>query len=477
MALLFYVFFVILTLSMDYSAGGKHDMEKQLKKNDIIPLEISGMSHDGNGVGRFQDFVLFVPMTAPGDKILCHVVKVNHSFGYGRVMELLEPSPMRMENDCPAFRQCGGCSWRHIQYQEELRLKQQSVEQNLKKIALFSQPLQPILSCKEERYRNKAQYPIGKDEHGRVIVGFYARRSHRIIPCSDCKLQPEFFTVLCNVVKDWADRHQISVYNEKTGKGLLRHLYLRTAQKTGQTMVCVVATSEKLPHEEELCECLIQAEPSVRTVLINRNLENTNVILGKHNRILFGKGCIEDEICGVRIRISPQAFYQVNRDAAEKMYQLAAEYAQPKDTETLLDLYCGTGTIGLTMAKRVSRLIGVEVIGQAVEDAKDNARRNQIANAEFLCADAGKAAQHLANRGERPDIIVVDPPRKGCDDNTLDAIVKMSPQRLVYISCNSATLARDVAKLEQNGYHFVKGRPVDLFPRTTHVEAVVLLSR
>ncbi len=452
-------------------------MEQKLKKNDVVTIEITGMSHEGNGVGRYQDFVLFVPMTAPGDKILCHVVKVNHSFGYGRIQELLEPSPVRLKNDCIAFQQCGGCSWRHIQYEEERRLKQQMVEQNLKKIASIDTPLEPILSCNERRYRNKAQYPIGKDKNGNTVIGFYAKRSHRIIQCADCKLQPDFFAHLCDAVKNWADRYQIPVYDEKTGKGLLRHLYLRTAQKTGQTMVCLVATSQKVPHEKELCQELIEKEPSVSTILINQNEKNTNVILGKKNRVIYGSGTIEDEICGIRIRISPHAFYQVNRDTAEKMYELASEYAHLNGTETLLDLYCGTGTIGLTMAKKVKRLIGVEVIEQAVEDAKENARRNRIDHAEFLCADAGKAAQHFVSSGIHPDVIVVDPPRKGCDENTLDAIAKMAPERVVYISCNSATLARDVEILTRNGYRFVKGRPVDLFPRTTHVECVALLTK
>ncbi len=452
-------------------------MTRQLQKNEIVELNITGMSHEGNGVGRYEDFVLFVPMTAPGDKILCRVVKVNKSFGYGRVEKLLEASSLRAEDDCPVFKKCGGCSWRHIHYEEELRYKQQLVEQNLKKIASVTIPLEPIVSCGEERYRNKAQYPIGLDENGKMIVGFYAKRSHRIIDCSDCRLQPEFFSALCDVVRNWAEKYKVSAYDEKTGTGLLRHLYLRTAQKTGQTMVCIVATASRLPHVQELCSNLIAAEPSICSIVINVNQKNTNVILGQSYLTLFGTDYIEDEICGIRIRISPHAFYQVNRDAAERMYQLAAEYAKPDKTDTLLDLYCGTGTIGLTMAKMVHRLIGVEVVGQAVEDAKNNAKRNQIDNAIFLCADAGKAAQTLAMQRERPDVVIVDPPRKGCDVNTLDAIVKMGPKRLVYISCNSSTLARDIARLSKNGYRFVKGRPVDLFPRTTHVETCVLLQR
>lgn len=452
-------------------------MTGPLQKNEIIELNITGMSHEGNGVGRYEDFVLFVPMTAPGDRILCRVVKVNKNFGYGRVEQLLEESPLRVADSCPAFRQCGGCSWRHIRYEEELRYKQQLVEQNLKKIAGLNVSLEPILSCGENRYRNKAQYPIGMDETGNVTVGFYAKRSHRVISCPDCSLQPEFFSTLCHVVCDWANKHKVSVYDETTGEGLLRHLYLRTAQKTGQTMVCIVATASRLPHVQELCANLTAAEPSVCSILVNVNRKNTNVILGQSYLALSGTDSIEDEICGIRIRISPHSFYQVNRDAAEKMYELAAEYAQPKRSDLLLDLYCGTGTIGLTMADKVDRLIGVEVVGQAVENAKENAKRNQLTNASFLCADAGQAAQMLAGQGEHPDIIIVDPPRKGCDEQTLGAIVKMAPGRLVYISCNCATLARDIAILTKSGYRFVKGRPVDLFPRTTHVECVALLER
>ena len=447
-----------------------------LNKNDRITLEITSLATDGNGVGRHDGMAVFVPFSAPGDQLEVHIVKVQKTLAYGKIARILSPSPLRQEPACPHFGRCGGCSLQHLQYEEEVRIKTRWVEENLRRIGGIDLPVTGLASPSPLRYRNKAQFPVGMGPDG-PLCGFYAGRSHRIVPCEDCLLQPEVFSGICREILDFVRERGISVYSEETGKGLLRHLYLRRAETTGQIMVCLVVTRPRLPHQEELVRRLQAACPAVSTILLNINDKATNVILGPEQKVLWGSGLLEDSLCGVGVELSPLSFYQVNHDAAQLLYREAARMAQLTGREVLLDLYCGAGTIGLSMASQVSQLIGVEIVPQAVENARRNAREARITNARFLCADAGQAAAQLAAEGLRPDVAVIDPPRKGCDLVTLDALAQLSPDRIVMISCNSATGARDLKLLEERGYRTVEARAVDLFPRTAHVEMAALLQK
>jgi len=342
-------------------------------------------------------------------------------------------------------------------------------------------PVLDILPSPEvDRYRNKVQFPVGVDKNGAPCIGFYAGRTHRIVPCPDCRLQPGVLNEIGNALCAFFAQQGIRPYDEQSGKGLVRHIFLRRGAHSGQIMVCLVCTRAKLPHAEQLCTALREQFPAISTILLNVNAKNTNVILGGENHILYGPGYIEDTLCGVPVRLGPLSFYQVNTLAAERLYGVAAQYAQLTPDDTLLDLYCGMGTIGLSMADQCRELIGVEIVPEAIESAKANAARMGkavAAKSRFFCADAGQAATQLAAEGLHPDIVMLDPPRKGCDEATLSAVVRMAPRRVVYVSCNPATAARDAAWLEKNGYHAEKVQPVDLFPRTKHVETVVLLSK
>jgi len=342
-------------------------------------------------------------------------------------------------------------------------------------------PVLDILPSPEvDRYRNKVQFPVGVDKNGVPCIGFYAGRTHRIVPCPDCKLQPSVLNEIGNALCAFFAQQGIRPYDEQSGKGLVRHIFLRRGAHSGQIMVCLVCTRAKLPHAEQLCTALRGQFPAISTILLNVNAKNTNVILGSENHILYGPGYIEDTLCGVPVRLGPLSFYQVNTLAAERLYGVAAQYAQLTPDDALLDLYCGMGTIGLSMAEQCRELIGVEIVPEAIESAKANAARMGeavAAKSRFFCADAGQAATQLAAEGLHPDIVMLDPPRKGCDEATLSAVVRMAPRRVVYVSCNPATAARDAAWLEQNGYHAEKVQPVDLFPRTKHCECVIALSK
>lgn len=448
-----------------------------VKKNQIIPLHIIAMSSDGTGLGRYENFAVFVPFTAVGDRITAQIVKVSKNYAYGILREITEKSPDRIENDCPAFLRCGGCSYRHISYEAELREKQNAVYHNILKFSGQTPEFSPILpSPVVDGYRNKAQYPVRRGESGEILIGFYAKRSHRIIPCDSCALQPEVFGQIAATVKEWMAENNVQPYEETTGNGTVRHLYLRISGN-GSVMVCLVVNGSGLPKSESFVSAITHRYSSVKSIVLNINRQNSNVILGDTCKTLWGQDFIEDELCGLRFKISPLSFFQVNRLGAENLYRLAAEFADLQGDETLLDLYCGTGTIGLTMAKKARRLIGVEVVPDAVADAKENARKNGIENAEFLCADAAGAAEQLRDRGEHPDVVILDPPRKGSDRQTISAIADMRPQRVVYVSCDSATLARDLSVFAEFGYQAVKVQPVDMFPRTQHVETVCLLQR
>lgn len=453
-----------------------------IKKNQLIDLHITGMTAEGNGVGHVEEngekgLAVFVPLTARGDHIRCRIVKVEKRFAYGIVDEVLVPSADRSENtDCPVFGKCGGCVYRHVTYDAELRYKEQRVKDAFWRLAKLDPPFSPILPSENaDGYRNKAQYPV-QGTADNPIIGFFAPRSHRVIAQRDCALQPPVFAEIVNAVADWISQAGATPYDEKTKSGLLRHIYLREAVKTGQIMVCLVATSGKLPQVPLLLEKL-KAFERIASVCVNVNRRGTNVILGDDTFALYGDTAITDELCGLRFQLSPRSFYQVNHDQAERLYAQAAEAADLKKDDVLLDLYCGTGTIGLSMAHRVKTLIGVEIVSEAVEDARKNAADNGITNARFLCADAAKAAAQLKKEGVRPTVVVIDPPRKGCDSALIDTIADMSPDRVVYVSCDPATLARDCAVFAQHGYRATNVTPVDMFPRTAHVETVVCLNK
>ena len=448
-----------------------------LKKNQIEEAEITAMSSDGNGIAKIDGMVVFVPYTAVGDKLKIRIVKVQKNYSFGIIEEMLQPSPDRVDDHCPIYKKCGGCAFRHISYEAELRHKAEFVQSNLRRLGGLDPVMLPITpSPLVQGYRNKAQYPI-REYDGKIEAGFFAKRSHRVISCASCDLQPAFFEQILEYTKQFLEEYHISAYDEQTGKGKVRHLYIRYGEVSGEVMVCLVVNSERLPHAAEYVEGLLKVCPQVVSVVLNINREQNNVILGQKCITLYGKDTIEDTLCDVRFELSPLSFYQVNRQAAEKLYRLAAEMAQFEGNELLIDLYCGAGTIGLSMASKVRELIGVEIVPDAVENAKENAKRCGVENARFICADAKEAAAQLAAENLHPDVIVVDPPRKGCDLEVLQAIAAMAPKRLVMISCNSASLARDCKELEALGYHLEKAAPVDLFPRTTHVETVVLLSK
>jgi len=453
-----------------------------LQKNQILTLRIERLSSDGSGVAHSADGeAVFVPGTAPGDEARVRIVKDCGRYAFGILDELLTPSPDRIPVDCPVAGPCGGCSLRHLDYAAELRAKQESVLDAFRRIGGLEVPVLDILPSPEvDRYRNKVQFPVGADKNGVPCIGFYAGRTHRIVPCPDCKLQPSMLNEIGNALCAFFARQGIRPYDEQSGKGLVRHIFLRRGAHSGQIMVCLVCTRAKLPHAEQLCTVLRGQFPAISTILLNVNAKNTNVILGSENHILYGPGYIEDTLCGVPVRLGPLSFYQVNTLAAERLYGVAAQYAQLTPDDTLLDLYCGMGTIGLSMAGQCRELIGVEIVPEAIESAKANAARMGeavAAKSRFFCADAGQAATQLAAEGLHPDIVMLDPPRKGCDEATLSAVVRMAPRRVVYVSCNPATAARDAAWLEKNGYHTEKVQPVDLFPRTKHCEAVLLLTK
>lgn len=453
-----------------------------LQKNQILTLRIERLSSDGSGVAHSADGeTVFVPGTAPGDEARVRIVKDCGRYAFGILDELLTPSPDRIPVDCPVAGPCGGCSLRHLDYAAELRAKQESVLDAFRRIGGLEVPVLDILPSPEvDRYRNKVQFPVGVDKNGAPCIGFYAGRTHRIVPCPDCKLQPGVLNEIGNALCAFFAQQGIRPYDEQSGKGLVRHIFLRRGAHSGQIMVCLVCTRAKLPHAEQLCTALREQFPAISTILLNVNAKNTNVILGSENHILYGPGYIEDTLCGVPVRLGPLSFYQVNTLAAERLYGVAAQYAQLTPDDALLDLYCGMGTIGLSMADQCRELIGVEIVPEAIESAKANAARMGeavAAKSRFFCADAGQAATQLAAEGLHPDIVMLDPPRKGCDEATLSAVVRMAPRRVVYVSCNPATAARDAAWLEKNGYHAEKVQPVDLFPRTKHIETVVLLSK
>lgn len=443
-----------------------------VKKNDTVTLTVEALGIHGEGIAHVDGQVVFVAGALPGEVCRALVLKVGKSAAWAKAVEIQTPSPARREPSCPYFPKCGGCQFRHMSYEAELEAKRQRVADALERIGGLSVGVEGIVpSDSEYRYRNKAQLPLGPGPK----IGFFRARSHDVIDVEDCLIQPQPVAALRRALKEWMARYNIPAYDEASHSGLARHLYVRFA--TEGALVCLVVNGDKLPHEKELVEALRQAEPTLAGVVLSINRERTNVILGKDYRTLWGKDYLEDTLCGLTFRLSAASFYQVNHAQAEKLYALAVEWAGLTGKELALDLYCGTGTISLVMAKKAGRVMGCEIVPQAVADARTNARRNGIDNAEFFLGDAAQLAAKLAQEGLRPDVITVDPPRKGLDPSVVEAIAAMAPTRVVYVSCDPATLARDLKELVRRGYEVQRVKAVDMFPRTGHVETVVLLSR
>lgn len=449
----------------------------ELKKNDIINLKIDSCSVNGSGVGRHNGMAIFVPATAVGDEIAAHILKVKKSYAFAKVESVITPSADRIAPECPVYLKCGGCVFSHMSYEAEAKLKAAHVAECFKRIGGVMPEFEPIIAAQsDKRYRNKAQFPVAL-ENGEIKTGFYSPHSHRVVHCPDCLLQPEEFEGILSVFADYIRENNVSVYNETAHRGLLRHIYIRKGSASGEIMVCAVVNGKRLPAEEKLVASLLEKEKAIKSIVVNVNTKDTNVILGDKCRTLWGSDYITDILCGLKFRISPLSFYQVNRNQAERLYNKAAEYAGLTGSETVMDLYCGAGTIGLSMAKNAKEIIGVEIVPEAVEDAKINAEINGITNARFICGDAAKAAEILKNEGVRPDVIILDPPRKGCSPDMIKTAAEMQPDRIVYVSCDPATLARDCGIFADLGYRAVKATPVDLFPRTGHCETATLLVR
>lgn len=460
-----------------------------IKKNDIIELDVVDLNNLGCGVGKTEDGVaVFVKGAVTGDRVLAKIIKVSSSFLVGRLEKIVKSSPYRVNGeglrrkDCAAPASCGGCVYRNIQYEHELELKRDYVKFAFRKAGLPDVTvLDTAHTDRVEGYRNKGQYPV-REVKGRVRAGFFAAKTHDLIPCDKCLLQPDVFGEIVAFVTDFAEKNKIRAYDEETGKGVLRHVYLRIAEKTGQIMVCLVINADKMPCADKFAAEVVERFPSVTSVMLNINKKNTNVILGEKFICIGGVDYIIDELCGLRFKVSAGSFYQVNRDGAEMLYGLARERAGLTGKETVADLYCGAGTIGLSMAKDAARIVGVEIVDEAVECARENAKLNGVENAYFFCGDASDTRGLLATAKDTlgdfcPDVVIIDPPRKGTTKELVDYLDSLGVKKIVYVSCGPDTLARDCAWFAEKGYEIGEVTPVDLFPGTGHVESVVCLTR
>ena len=450
----------------------------EYRKNDIVTLEILDCGTDGEGIGKADGFTVFVKDAVIGDTVTAKIMKAKKNYGYGRLMEILKPSPYRVEPVCPSARQCGGCQLQAVSYEEQKVFKEKKLRGHLERIGGFRDlPMEPMIGMDEPyHYRNKAQFPVGRNKEGRIITGFYAGRTHAIIENRDCALGIPQNKEILDIVIAHMEKYGIAPYDEMTGKGLVRHIFVRYGFFTGELMVCLIINGQDLPHQKELIEKLREI-PGMASISLNINKKRSNVILGDKVKTIWGQEYITDKIGDISYEISPLSFFQVNPKQTWKLYSKALEYADLHGEETVWDLYCGIGTISLFLAQQAKFVRGVEIVPAAIDDAKRNAQINNIENVEFF---VGKAEEVLPREYEKngvyADVIVVDPPRKGCDEMLLKTILKMQPKRVVYVSCDSATLARDLRFLCDNGYELKKVCGVDQFPQTVHVETVVLLS-
>ena len=483
-----------------------------MQKNDTFTLEITDIGTDGEGIGHYEGMTFFVKDACMGDVILAKALKLKKNYGYARVEQILTPSPDRVSPRCPVCRPCGGCQIQMLSYEKQLEFKKNKVRNNLIRLGGFSPEeidtiMLPIVGMEEPyRYRNKAQFPVGRDKSGFIATGFYASRTHSIIPVEDCLLGVEDNQEILAYIRGWMEKYKISPYDETSGKGLIRHILLRYGFTSKEIMVCLIINGKTLPHQKELTDALAKL-PGMTSVSINSNTKNTNVILGEQTQCIWGKPYITDTIhlvevpdrekteslssdcsawprtgLAVEYRISPQSFYQVNPVQTEKLYSTALSFAGLTGKESVWDLYCGIGTISLFLSQKAKQVYGVEIVPQAIEDAKKNAARNHIENAEFFVGEAEKVLPEFYEKAGKndmthPDVIVVDPPRKGCDEKCLSTMLQMQPKRIVYVSCDSATLARDLRILCDGGYELKKVQAFDQFAHSVHVETCVLLSR
>ena len=444
-----------------------------LEKGSIYTAVIDGYSSEGLGIARVNGAVVFVPHAVRGEEIDLRITKVMKTSCAGEIVKIHDPSPERMEPECPYAGKCGGCAYRHLTYPEELWAKRQRVQDALTRIGGLELTVEEILGAKNpEHYRNKSQYPVGADGS----IGFFQARTHKVVPIRRCLIQTEAADRTAQAVGEWMRRYKISAYDETTGKGLVRHVCVRVNRK-GESLCCVVVNGNKVPREPELAAYVTAAVPHTVGVLLNSNTRRGNVVLGDKYRTLFGRNYLMDTLCGLEFKLSMPSFYQVNRDQAEVLYGKALEFAGLTGNETVLDLYCGIGTITLCLAKAAKRVIGAEIVPPAIRDAKENALRNHIENAEFFCGDAADIAAKLESDGLRPDVVTVDPPRKGLAPEVIASVAAMGPEKVVYVSCDPATLGRDVKIFREFGYEAKRAAAVDMFPGTAHVETVVLLSR
>lgn len=447
-----------------------------IEKNKEYIVEIIDTGYKGEGIAKIDDFTIFIPNAIKGEKIKIKIIKVLTSYAFGKIIEIIEPSKNRLESDCSTYKRCGGCNLRHVKYDETLKIKQNLVQ------SLVNKTLKNKIKVKETigmenpyYYRNKAQFPIGKDKENNVVMGVFANRTHEIIPIEECFIQNKEIQKLSKFILEFIKENDISVYDETSRKGLIRHIVTKIGIKTNEIMCIIVINGKEIPKEKELTMQIIKKFPNVKTIVKNINTKNTNVIMGEKNEKIYGDGYIEDKLGEYTFKISPHSFYQVNPVQAEKLYSIGVEAANINKEDVVFDLYCGIGTISLFMAKYAKKVYGVEIVEQAIKDAKENAKINNIKNTEFIAGDTQLILDDLINNKKiMPNIVMVDPPRKGLDNRSVENILKIMPNRFVYISCNPATLVRDLAKFEEM-YEIKSIQPVDMFPFTSHVECVAVL--
>lgn len=449
-----------------------------IKKNDQIEVYFEDLTHDGSGVAKVDGYPLFVRNALPGEKGTIKVTKLNKGYGFGRLLTIDEKSSERMEPACPIYSGCGGCQLQHLSYEGQLKAKEKQVRDVLERIGkLENVTVHPVLGMKDPwRYRNKAQVPIGEQEGG-LVGGFYKRRTHEIIDMDACLIQQQENDDVLQIVKDICGKYGIRAYNEKTHKGILRHVMIRTGNNTGEIMVVLITRTQDLPNRKKIVDEIVAAVPHIKSIVQNVNTRRTNVIFGNETKVIWGEEFIYDTIGKIKFAISARSFYQVNPKQTKVLYDQALAYAGLTGEETVIDAYCGIGTISLFLAQKAKKVYGVEIVPEAIDDARRNAQINGMTNVEFGVGEAEKVIPNWYKEGIKADVLVVDPPRKGCDESLLQTIIDMKPKKVVYVSCNPATLARDLRILEDGGYQTIEVQPVDMFPQTVHVELVALMSR